>query len=41
MFGLLHMNKLIDLGHLALGSFALIAALISAKLTRIYFWCTD
>ena|SRR5712692_5586623 len=38
MFGLFHMSKLIDLGHLALGVLALISALISAKLSRIYFW---
>ena len=38
MFGLFHMSKLIDLGHLTLGALALISALISAKITRIYFW---
>jgi len=38
MFGLFHMSKLIDFGHLALGVFALISALISAKAARIYFW---
>src|SRR5215470_2811603 len=38
MFGLFHMSRLIDLGHLGLGSLALISALISPKLTRIYFW---
>jgi hypothetical protein len=38
MFGLFHMSKLIDFGHLALGALALIAALISAKATRLYFW---
>jgi hypothetical protein len=38
MFGLFHMSKLIDLGHLAAGSLALISALISPKLARIYFW---
>src|SRR5439155_24944652 len=38
MFGLFHMSKLIDLGHLGAGSLALIAALVSAKFSRIYFW---
>jgi hypothetical protein len=38
MFGLFHMSKLIDLGHLALGALALIAAFTSAKAARIYFW---
>lgn len=38
MFGLFHMSKLIDLGHLALGALALISACISAKTARIYFW---
>lgn len=38
MFGLFHMSKLIDFGHLALGVLALISALISAKAARIYFW---
>jgi len=38
MFGLFHMSKLIDLGHLGAGACALIAALISVKLARIYFW---
>jgi len=38
MFGLFHMSKLIDFGHLALGTLALIAALSSAKAARAYFW---
>lgn len=38
MFGLFHMSKLIDFGHLALGTLALISAFISAKAARIYFW---
>jgi hypothetical protein len=38
MFGLFHMSKLIDFGHLALGALALISAFISAKVARIYFW---
>ena len=38
MFGLFHMSRLIDLGHLGAGSLALITALISAKASRFYFW---
>ena len=38
MFGLFHMTKLVDLGHLGAGSLALIAAIVSARLSRIYFW---
>src|SRR5215471_2596831 len=38
MFGLYHMSKLIDLGHLAAGSLALICSLISPKAARFYFW---
>jgi hypothetical protein len=38
MFGLFHMSRLIDLGHLGAGSLALISALISARMSRIYFW---
>src|SRR5579871_6620094 len=38
MFGLFHMSRLIDLGHLGVGSLALICALISAKASRFYFW---
>ena len=38
MFGLFHMSKLIDLGHLGAGSLALLGALISAKAARFYFW---
>ena len=38
MFGLFHMSKLIDFGHLALGTLALISAFVSAKVARIYFW---
>ncbi|HLW54243.1 MAG TPA: hypothetical protein VKW06_15510 [Candidatus Angelobacter sp.] len=38
MFGLYHMSRLIDLGHLAAGSLALISGLISAKVARVYFW---
>jgi hypothetical protein len=38
MFGLFHMSRLIDLGHLAAGSLALISGLISARVARGYFW---
>ncbi|MFZ0584390.1 MAG: hypothetical protein WAN72_02335 [Candidatus Acidiferrales bacterium] len=38
MFGLFHMTKIVDIGHLALGALALIAALSSARIARIYFW---
>lgn len=38
MFGLFHMSRLIDLGHLGAGSLALICALISARMSRFYFW---
>ena len=38
MFGLFSMTPLVDFGHLALGTLAVISALISAKATRIYFW---
>ena len=38
MFGLFHMSRLIDLGHLGAGSLALIGGLISARMARAYFW---
>ena len=38
MFGLFHMSRLIDLGHLGAGSLALICALVSQKASRFYFW---
>jgi hypothetical protein len=38
MFGLFHMTMIVDIGHLALGSLALIAALSSARIARVYFW---
>jgi len=38
MFGLFHMTRLVDLGHLGAGSLALIGALISARMARAYFW---
>jgi hypothetical protein len=38
MFGLFQMTKIVDVGHLTLGVLALVAALISTKLSRVYFW---
>jgi hypothetical protein len=38
MFGLFHMTRIVDLGHLGAGSLAVIGALISAKAARIYFY---
>jgi hypothetical protein len=38
MFGLFHMTRLVDLGHLGAGSLALIGALISGRTARAYFW---
>jgi len=38
MFGLFHMSKLIDLGHLGLGALALAAGFTSATAARLYFW---
>jgi hypothetical protein len=38
MFGLFQMTKIVDVGHLTLGVLALVAALISTKISRVYFW---
>ena len=38
MFGLFHMTRIVDLGHLGAGSLALIGAIVSARLSRAYFW---
>jgi hypothetical protein len=38
MFGLFSITTIVDLGHLALGVLAAIAAWHSAKAARIYFW---
>jgi hypothetical protein len=38
MFGLFHMTKIVDLGHLGAGSLAVIGALISGRAARIYFY---
>src|SRR5260370_4663715 len=37
MFGLFHMTRLVDLGHLGAGSLALIGGLVSALMARVYF----
>ena len=38
MFGLFQMTRIVDLGHLAAGTLAVIGALISARAARIYFY---
>src|SRR3989454_12288602 len=38
MFGLFHMTKIVDIGHLAVGALAVVAALSSARVARIYFY---
>ena len=38
MFGLFQMTRIVDIGHLAVGSLALISALISVPMSRLYFW---
>lgn len=38
MFGLYSMTMVVDLGHLVLGALALIAALISERGARVYFY---
>jgi hypothetical protein len=38
MFGLFGMTTIVDIGHLALGTLAALAAWHSAKLSRIYFY---
>jgi hypothetical protein len=38
MFGLFSMTPIVDFGHLALGTLAAISALISGKVSRIYFY---
>jgi hypothetical protein len=37
MFGLFHMTRIVDLGHLGAGTLAVIGALISDRAARIYF----
>ena len=38
MFGLFHMSRLIDLGHLGAGALGVIGALSGEKVARIYFY---
>lgn len=38
MFGLFHMTRIVDLGHLAAGVLAALGAWISERATRAYFW---
>jgi hypothetical protein len=38
MFGLFSMTPLVDIGHLVLGTLAVVSAWYSAKLARIYFY---
>jgi hypothetical protein len=38
MFGLFHMTRIVDLGHLGAGTLAVIGALISTRAARIYFY---
>ena len=38
MFGLFSMTPIVDFGHLALGTLAALSALVSAKVSRIYFY---
>lgn len=38
MFGLFHMTRIVDIGHLAAGALGVIGALTSARGGRIYFY---
>lgn len=38
MFGLFQMTRIVDLGHLAAGTLAVIGALTSERVARIYFY---
>src|SRR4051812_14854237 len=38
MFGLFHMTKIVDLGHLAAGALAVVGALSSPRIARVYFY---
>ncbi len=38
MFGLFHMTRIVDLGHLGAGALGVIGALTSARGARIYFY---
>jgi len=38
MFGLFHMTRIVDLGHLVAGALAVLAAWHSARASRLYFY---
>jgi hypothetical protein len=38
MFGLFSMTTFVDLGHLGLGTLALISGFVGPKAARVYFW---
>jgi len=38
MFGLFSMTTFVDLGHLGLGTLALISGFVGPKASRVYFW---
>jgi hypothetical protein len=38
MFGLFHMTRIVDIGHLAAGALGVIGALTSARGARVYFY---
>ncbi len=38
MFGLFHMTRIVDLGHLGAGTLALVGGLTSPRWARVYFW---
>ena len=38
MFGLFHMTRIVDIGHLVAGGLAVLGALLSAKMSRLYFY---
>ncbi len=38
MFGLFHMTRIVDLGHLGAGALGVIGALTSARGARVYFY---
>jgi hypothetical protein len=38
MFGLFSMTRFVDVGHLALGTLALISGFVGSRTARVYFW---
>jgi hypothetical protein len=38
MFGLFSMTKFVDMGHLGLGTLALISGFVGSRTARVYFW---